>query len=534
MTAEPPGGPRPSTSVRTLTDVPRTDTGTVDVDQLVDLLSPCDLYESAVEGPTYIVPHTGALFIADDTSCRLTLANGDVEELPNDPFDALDEVCDRLGVHPDAPHDAGVPAITGALAGAFAYDLGRYVETLPRSTKPDRPDALLYLRVAEVVVSIDAGGQQAVVAARDSALVSAAPQQLVAEVAARMRAPSPPSQSPDAATTPPQPGPRTKSEQRPEQPAVGTPERAERTPPADTTEPAAPTVTSSLSEQDHTQATRHILEAISAGEVFQVNLTQRLTASWAGDTHGLYRALRHHSPAAFGAALPQIGVASISPETFLATDARQVVTRPIKGTRPRSAQPEVDAAMADDLATSLKDRAENVMVVDMERNDLGRVCEPGSVQVPVLTEVEAHPTVWHLVSTVTGTLRPGVSYAQLLRATFPCGSITGAPKVAAMQLIEQLEPVQRGWYCGAIGFLGAATARMSVAIRTATLQPDGQVDYGTGGGIVADSDPEFEAAEARDKAAAFLRAVGVADDSQTTASLHAHTDGTNQADPDRE
>jgi para-aminobenzoate synthetase component I len=271
--------------------------------------------------------------------------------------------------------------------------------------------------------------------------------------------------------------------------------------------PSSP-VTTSLDHDAYVGAVEQILDAIAAGDAFQVNLAQRLTARWEGTVHELYRGLRAQSPAPFGAALPDIGVASISPETFLAADGRRVVTRPIKGTRPRSGDPGLDAAHADDLVTSDKDRAENVMVVDLERNDLGRVCVPGSVRVPDLCRLEAHPTVWHLVSTVAGELRRGVGYGALLRATFPCGSITGAPKVSAMTLIERLERVRRGWYCGAIGFLSPGRLRLSVAIRTATRFPDGTVDHGAGGGIVADSDPAAEHAESLDKAAAFLRTVG--------------------------
>jgi para-aminobenzoate synthetase component 1 len=144
----------------------------------------------------------------------------------------------------------------------------------------------------------------------------------------------------------------------------------------------------------------------------------------------------------------------------------------------------------------------------MERNDLGRVCVPGSIRVPRLLEVEAHPTVWHLVSTVEGELRPDVGFGDLLRATFPCGSVTGTPKVRAMSIIDRLEPVRRGVYCGAIGFLSAGTMSTSVAIRTASLTATGTVDYGAGGGVVADSDPLAEHAESLDKAAAFLRAIG--------------------------
>ncbi|MFP4311414.1 MAG: anthranilate synthase component I family protein, partial [Nitriliruptoraceae bacterium] len=270
--------------------------------------------------------------------------------------------------------------------------------------------------------------------------------------------------------------------------------------------PSQPAWTS-LPRSAHLAAIDRILACIGRGEVFQVNLAQRLSARWPGDVYELYRALRAVSPAPFGAALPDVGVASISPETFLAVDEDQVTTRPIKGTRPRALDAGLDAAMADDLATAVKDRAENVMVVDLERNDLGRVCVAGSVRVPELTRVEAHPTVWHLVSTVTGRLVPDLGYGGLLAATFPCGSITGAPKIAAMQLIDELEPVRRGAYCGAVGFLAPGRARLSVAIRTAVLHADGTVDHGAGGGIVADSDPDQEHAESLDKAAAFLTAV---------------------------
>jgi anthranilate/para-aminobenzoate synthase component I len=217
--------------------------------------------------------------------------------------------------------------------------------------------------------------------------------------------------------------------------------------------------------------------------------------------------MRAASPASHAALLPGAGLASISPERFLDVSAGLVTTDPIKGTRPRSDDPELDAALADDLLTSTKDRAENVMVVDLERNDLGRVCVPGSVHVPMLLELRALPTVWHLVSRVRGTLRPGTTYADLLAATFPSGSVTGAPRLAAMQAIRTLEPAPRGWYCGAVGWLGRGSAALSVAIRTATLR-EGIAVYGAGGGIVADSRPDDEVAESLDKAVAFLTAVG--------------------------
>jgi len=266
-------------------------------------------------------------------------------------------------------------------------------------------------------------------------------------------------------------------------------------------------VDTSLDRTAHAAAIEEALTWIGRGDAYQVNLAQRLSAPFHTGPRDLYRRMRAASPASHAALLPAAGVVSVSPERFLEVAAGIVTTDPIKGTRPRSDDPLLDAALADDLSTSGKDRAENVMVVDLERNDLGRVCEPGSVHVPVLLELRPLPTVWHLVSSVRGTLRADVGYADLLRATFPSGSVTGAPRLAAMQAIRDLEPTPRGWYCGAIGWLGRGAAGFSVAIRTATLR-DEVATYGAGGGIVADSDPDDEVAESLDKAVAFLRAVG--------------------------
>ena len=450
---------------------PRDADGRVALDAIVHGLRPCDLLETA--GPTagwsYVAIHDGPVLRDDGRRTVLDHGGGRREDLGTDPFAALDEVCERLGVVPDAPVDHEGPPLTGGLLGAFSYDLAQRVEALPDLARRDRGTAHLYLRQVDLVVAICPDRERVWVVGRDLGgrgdLAARA-----SRLAARVRA-----------AAPARPVPR---------PLDGS------------------ATTTSLPRSDYLRAVTSALEAIAAGGAFQVNLSQRLTARWGATTHELYRGLRAHSPAHFGASLPAVGIASISPETFLAVDGRTVLTRPIKGTRPRASDPELDAAHADDLATSAKDRAENVMVVDLERNDLGRVCETGSVHVPHLCDLEAHPTVWHLVSTVAGRLRDDVGYGDLLRATFPCGSITGAPKVAAMELIEQLEPVRRGWYCGAVGYLSPGHARFSVAIRTAVLHRDGTVDYGAGGGIVADSDPDAEHRESLDKATAFLRTVG--------------------------
>jgi para-aminobenzoate synthetase component 1 len=463
--------------VRDVERLPRERDGRIDVARTHAALAPADLLESAPSaGWTYVVPDLGAAghpdllrLVDDGATTHADHADGRREELGTDPLHALDVVSERHGVHPDAVRPAGLPALTGGLVGAFAYDLARRIARLPSVARSDRELPLLALRLVGLVVAIDADRTRALVVVRPG-LVVGDPASALRLVLDRLAA------------------------------GVGL---APATPPP----PVPAAVTTSLPRERHLAAIEEVLERIAAGDCYQVNLAQRLTGHWRGDLVALGRALVAESPASHAALLPGLGIASISPESFLEVDGRHVTTRPIKGTRPRARDGELDAALADDLATSVKDRAENVMVVDLERNDLGRVCRPGSVVVDELARVEEHPTVWHLVSTVRGELADGVGWGRLFAATFPSGSITGAPKLAAMRIIEELEPVRRGWYCGAIGFLAPGAARLSVAIRTATLQRDGTVDYGAGGGIVADSDPDAEVAESLDKAAAFLRAI---------------------------
>lgn len=270
----------------------------------------------------------------------------------------------------------------------------------------------------------------------------------------------------------------------------------------------------SLSPAQHAAAVRQAKSWIAAGDLYQLNLTVQGTVDWAETGVTLARRLWAASPDAAHAAYLRLPggaeIISVSPETFLRTDGNQVAIRPIKGTRPRRREPAADAAQARALRCSDKDRAEHIMIVDLERNDLGRVCEPGTVKVPELMALEAHPTVWHLTSTVCGALRDDVGFGDLVTATFPSGSVTGAPKRMAIERIRALEPVRRGVYCGAIGVVSRGLADFSVGIRTAVLA-GAVASYGTGGAIVADSDSDAEWAEARDKAAAFLRATGVDD-----------------------
>ena len=244
---------------------------------------------------------------------------------------------------------------------------------------------------------------------------------------------------------------------------------------------------------DHQRAVRRALAYIAAGDIYQVNLAQRFSAAGPIDGAGLFAALQRSHPVPYGAYVDagDFTLVSNSPECFLQRDGDRVTTLPIKGTRPRAAGAEADARLARELEADAKERAEHVMIVDLERNDLGRVCRTGTVVVPDHMRVESYPSLHHLVSRVTGVLRPGVGLAELLRATFPGGSITGAPKIRAMEIIDEIENAPRGFYTGAIGLLGHRQVNLSVAIRTATLSAE-RVVYHAGGGIVADSDPRRE------------------------------------------
>ena len=226
----------------------------------------------------------------------------------------------------------------------------------------------------------------------------------------------------------------------------------------------------------------------------------------------LYQRLRTRNAAPFAAYLdfPDAPILSASPERFLRVSAAgHVETRPIKGTRPRGLGPEHDAALGRALTESTKDRAENLMIVDLLRNDLSRVCRPGTVRVPELFALERYATVHHLVSTVVGDLNTGVDALGLLRAAFPGGSITGAPKLRAMEIIAELEPSQRGVYCGSIGYWSlTGELDTSIAIRTATVR-NGRVYFSAGGGIVADSVPEQEYRETLDKARGLIDALAI-------------------------
>lgn len=269
-------------------------------------------------------------------------------------------------------------------------------------------------------------------------------------------------------------------------------------------------LTSNLDESTYKAAFNKIKTYITEGDCYQVNLAKRFEVTAEGDPWFAYQALRKQNSAPFSAYFDtgSVTIMSSSPERLLRVDGDKVETKPIKGTRPRDLNnPEKDRQLAESLQASLKDRAENLMIVDLLRNDIGKVCEPGSIRVPHPFALESFATVHHLVSTITGTLANTESAVTLLRACFPGGSITGAPKLRAMEIIEELEPHRRGIYCGSIGYIGFdGNMDTNITIRTMVFS-DNRLRFWAGGGIVADSDADEEYQEVHDKAAAMINLV---------------------------
>lgn len=266
---------------------------------------------------------------------------------------------------------------------------------------------------------------------------------------------------------------------------------------------------SNFSKQSYLAAVRKAKEYIRKGDIYQVNISQRFRAELSGDPFDLYMRLRASSPAPFGAYLNfgDMKLLSSSPERFLLKRGDYIETRPIKGTRPRGRSAAVDKALETELKNSAKDMAEHIMIVDLERNDLGRVCKYGSVRPTESMIIEKYANVFHLVSTVTGALNKGKDPIDCLTATFPGGSITGAPKIRSMEIIDELEDVRRSAYTGAVGYIGFdGNMDTSIVIRTFLIKGD-EIYFQVGGGIVADSDPEEEYEETLHKAAGLMQAL---------------------------
>jgi len=423
------------------------------------------------------------------------LVDGDWIRIDADP---LAQVRALLAPH-GRPAVADVPPFQGGAAGYVGYDWGAALERVPRPRYDDLALPDLLLGLYDWVIAWDHQSGRAWVIStgmpeRGGPAMRRAADRLTfvkERLAAGRNARGVPARQNDTVA--------------PGRPAHSAPSSAPSYP-----LPDIPGVRSNFTRAGYLDAVARVIEYIRAGDIFQANLSQRLEAPLAGTSLALYDRLRRRNAAPFSAYLDfgDLVVASSSPERFLRIQPDgQVETRPIKGTRPRGVGPEHDAALALALAESEKDRAENVMIVDLLRNDLSRVCRPGSVRVPELFALEHYATVHHLVSTVVGDLAPGQDAVDLLRAAFPGGSITGAPKVRAMQIIAELEPTARGVYCGAIGYLSTSGALdTSIVIRT-YLARGRDVYFQVGGGIVADSDPEQEYRETFDKAQGLIAAL---------------------------
>jgi len=417
----------------------------------------------------------------------------DYLELPPDAADGLGELARRMATMQAAAAE-GLPPFQGGAAGLLSYDLGRQLETLSPPAIDEFRVPALAVGFYDVVVAYDHVDERGWIISQGLPEVEPARRrrragQRLEQVRAWLSAP--PCDRRGATAGPNLPP--VKPDELAPQHAVG----------------GLDGLLSNFSEADYLRAIERAIEYIVAGDIFQVNLAQRLIYPACGDSVSLYLRLRRRNPAPFAGYFDLGGfqVVSSSPERFLRVTGRRVETRPIKGTRPRTDQPDADLSAGEELRQSEKDRAENVMIVDLLRNDLSRVCRAESVYVSQLCGLESYEYVQHLVSAVCGTLRDQSTPLDLVRAAFPGGSVTGAPKVRAMEIIAELEPTARGAYCGSLGYLGFdGSLDLSILIRTITAGR-GWWQAPVGGGIVAQSVPRREYEETWHKAEGLIRAL---------------------------
>lgn len=425
-------------------------------------------------GWSYVAGPAAATLETRGGVTRLLDAAGRFLRAWRDPFDALAALLERTALPEPASRPEGLD-FAGGLVGHLGYDLARYVEHLPTRASADLDVPDLRLHVADHVFAHEHASGAWHFCVVDWPWLARAEREAVHRQSLRHAA---------------DPGR----------------DHLHRF----TAGPVRPRTAPS----HHCAAIARCLEYIVAGDIFQANLSHRLEAPCAGDPFGLYESMAAVNPAPFAAYLEgeDYALASASPERFLKLAQGRVEARPIKGTRPRGGDPRADAAQRAALAASEKDRAENLMIVDLMRNDLGRVARLGSVRAEPLFALEAHPSVWQMVSTVRAALRPDAGPAALLRACWPPGSMTGAPKVRAMEIIDALEPTRRGPYAGSVAYFDCGGgADLSVVIRSALVaRVDGErrVMVQVGGGIVADSDPQAEWDETQAKARLILEAIG--------------------------
>jgi anthranilate synthase component 1 len=409
--------------------------------------------------------------------------------LNGDPVVALRETVAALAEPGGAAE--GLPPLTGGMVGYLSYDLIRRFERLPSIAVDDVPLPELGMMLATDLVVLDHYDGSAILVANavlDPDADDAAKRAAYHHAVGRL----------DAMTT---------ALSRPTPPMIST---VERVPPGDVVSRTAP--------GEYQKAVETAKEAIRAGECFQIVVAQRFERQTDADPLDVYRVLRATNPSPYMYLLrfDTFDIVGSSPEAHLKVSAadggaRRALLHPIAGTRWRGATPELDNALAAELLADPKERSEHVMLVDLGRNDLGRVCKAGSVEVPDFARVERYSHVMHIVSTVVGELRDDRTAFDALAATFPAGTLSGAPKVRAMEIIEELEPTRRGLYGGTVGYFGfAGDMDMAIAIRTALMRA-GTAYVGAGAGIVADSDPAAEEQETRNKAAAVLAAIAAAE-----------------------
>ncbi|MGN6608201.1 MAG: anthranilate synthase component I [Jatrophihabitans sp.] len=405
-----------------------------------------------------------------------------------DPLDVLGAAWRAI----KGPRLPDLPPLTGGLVGYLAYDFVRHIERLPEKAVDELGLPELSMLLVTDLAAVDHHTGNVVLIANallqpgmSSDAIDAAHADAVARLDAMQAALATPA-PPTVATLD----------------VVGPKDAPSRTP-----------------EGEYQPAVEQALEAVRAGEVFQIQVGQRFVADTTADPLDVYRVLRRLNPSPYMYFLrtPEVDIVGCSPEALVTVKAGRAVLHPIAGTRRRGDTAEKDAALAAELVSDPKEQAEHIMLVDLARNDLGRVSAPGSVQVVEFGAVERYSHVWHIVSTVEADVAEGRDAYDVLVATFPAGTLTGAPKVRAMELIDELEPVRRGVYGGAVGYLDAAgDLDMAIAIRTAVMR-DGKAYVQAAAGVVADSVPAQEEQETRNKARAVLQAIATAETMRTVA-----------------
>ncbi len=404
------------------------------------------------------------------------IRNGEEERRRGKPFDVLGELLQTYTIDGSRSQ----MTFTGGAVGYFSYDLCHFIEKLPKRAVDDLNLPELYLGLYDAIVVFDHQEKKTHIVSTgfpelDEEKRLRQAQARINEIRNRVMLAPPPTATKETVAVK---GKKLKA---------------------------------NFSHKGYLEAVKKAREYICAGDIFQVNLSQRLEVDINIAPYELFKRLRNINPAPFANffSFGEVNIVGASPERFLKLRGNWVETRPIKGTKPRGKTPKEDKALAESLVKSVKDRAENIMIVDLERNDIGRVCRYGTVRVKELVILETYPTVFHLTSTVVGQLREGKNAIDLIKATFPGGSITGAPKVRAMEIIDELEPTCRSVYTGSLGYLSfSGDIDLNIVIRTFIVK-NGRAYFQVGGAIVYDSEPEAEYIETLDKGRALIKALGL-------------------------